>query len=548
MKLFRALPLASDSHQFFLVAGAGNRPRDGWFEVSWLPNWTDADGDNAKFIRRRLRGRWIRIELAQRPGVRIFRRLSFCGSAAVDVQGGRGGTAVHLSWDDRIALYDESVVRQQSAPVELKLTAPKCWDWAHILTRIPREGSEGAVVGLVALVLAITGLLVAAISIQWSGPRSSAVQIQEEVNSKVSAPGAVLAPLVVTKPSPLATVEQRWSLSNGDRCELVVRSIGEVAGSRGLMVECDTSADQQLVLQVDAKIQAGRWTLRVDDGAQSPIYLTLPNYKACRITGSKYYRFLIYTDDIGSSISIKDIKIRTNADSDDELPLVWPTSGPILDQDQQRHSQRWIELLGLSDVSGTVDRARVITNFIYQRSNVVGLTGSFFCRFGSTDGWEKDPTRTVDGLCGTFVSAALDLSAKLSITARRVSLATRGFAEGTDAGATHEIFEVFDPASRRWILFDPSFNLMFEGPDGQSLGLRDLLKTAADGKSWRAVPIGTLRHGRSIDDYYLKYSDLLWMGNAPAVPVLGEAGAKYQSQAQSVEEVYSAEYPSFGGP
>lgn len=228
MKIFKGLPLASDSHHFFLVPGAGNRPWDGWFEVSWLPNWTDADDDNAKFIRRRLRGRWIRIELAKRPGARIFRRLSFCGSAAVDDQGGRGGTAVHLSWDDRIALYDESAKHQQSAPVELKLTAPKCWDWAHILARIPRESSEGAVVGLVSLVLAITGLLVAATSIQWSGPRSSAVQIQEKVNSKVSAPGAVLAPVVVTKPSSLAKVVQQWSLYDGDRCQLVVRSIGKV--------------------------------------------------------------------------------------------------------------------------------------------------------------------------------------------------------------------------------------------------------------------------------------------------------------------------------
>ena len=336
MKIFRGLPLASDSHQFFLVPGAGNRSRDGWFEVSWLPNWTDADGDNAKFIRRRLRGRWIRIELATRPGIRIFRRLSFCGSAAVDVQGGRGSTAVHLSWDDRIALYDESVVRQQSAPVELKLTVPNFLDWAHILTRIPREGSEGAVVGLVSLVLAIPGLLVAATSIQWSGSRSSAVQIQEKVNSKVSAPGSVLTPVVVTKPIPPSMVVQRWSLYGGDRCELVVRSIGEVAGSRGLMVECDASADQLLVLQVDAKIQTGSWTLRVDDGVQAPNYLLQTNYPACRVTGSEYYRFLIYTDDIGSAISIKDIKIRPTGDSDYELPLVWPTSGLILEQDRQR--------------------------------------------------------------------------------------------------------------------------------------------------------------------------------------------------------------------
>ena len=369
-----------------------------------------------------------------------------------------------------------------------------------------------------------------------------------QTDAAPSVSASLAAADVVPSPSLPAAVVQRWSLFGGDKCELVVRSIGETAGSRGLSVECDASADQQLVLQIDARIQAGRWTLRVDDGEQAPNYLPLSNYPACQVTGSKHYRFLIYTDDTGSAISVKDITIRPASDADDELPFVWPTSAPILEQSQKLHTQRWIECLGLSDVAGTVDRARVITNFIYQRSNIIGPTGPFFSAFGRADDWEKDPTRTVDGLCGTFVSAALDLSARLSITARRVSLATRGFAEGTDAGATHEIFEVFDPVSRRWILFDPSFNLMFEGPDGQSLGLRDLLKTAAGGKSWRAVPIGTLRPGRSIDDYYLKYSDLLWMGSAPAVPVLGEAGAEYRSQAQSVGEVYRAKYPSFGGP
>ena len=189
---------------------------------------------------------------------------------------------------------------------------------------------------------------------------------------------------VVIAIGPPTAMVQRWSLLGGDKCELVVRSIGETAGSRGLSVECDASADQQLVLNIDAKIQSGRWTLRVDDGEQAPNYLLLTNYPACRVTGGKHYRFLIYTDDTGSAISVKDITIRPATGADDELPLVWPTSGPILEQYLKRQgwSEGWADFLRLSDAGGTADRARVITNFVYQRSHITGSDGPTFVRFG----------------------------------------------------------------------------------------------------------------------------------------------------------------------
>lgn len=349
---------------------------------------------------------------------------------------------------------------------------------------------------------------------------------------------------VVSAPSPPAAVVQRWSLLGGDKCELVVRSIGVAAGSRGLSVECDASADQRLVVQVDAKIQTGRWTLRVDDGEQAPNYLPLTSYPACQVMGSKHYRFLIYTDDIESAISIKDITIRPAVDTDDSLPLVWMTSGPILEQDLKRHAAGWANFLRLSDAGGTVGRARVITNFVYQRSHITGSDGPNFKEFGGAYEWERVPTRTVDGLCGAFATATLDLYAKLGITGRRVSLATRGFAEGRARDETHQLVEAFDPVSGRWVLFDPSFGLMFQDPDGNLLGLKELMKAAAEGEEWRVVPIGTLRAGRRIDGYYLSYSDLLWMGDAPAVPALGEAGAEYRSRAQTVGEVSRAKYPA----
>ena len=548
MKIFRGLPLASDSHQFFLVPGAGNRSRDGWFEVSWLPNWTDADGDNAKFIRRRLRGRWIRIELATRPGIRIFRRLSFCGSAAVDVQGGRGSTAVHLSWDDRIALYDESVVRQQSAPVELKLTVPNFLDWAHILTRIPREGSEGAVVGLVSLVLAITGLLVAATSVQWPGLRSSAVLIKEKVNSKDSAPGAALAPVLVTQPSPAAAVLQRWSLFGGDKGELVVRSIGEAGASRGLSVECDASEDQQLVLQIDAKIQAGSWTLRADDGEQAPNYLPLRNHPACQVTGSKHYRFLIYTDDTGSAISVKDITIRPATDADDELPLVWPTSGPRLERYQQRRAAQWIAHFGVGGSDSEIAQAQILASWVHAHSRVVGLTAPRHVSLRSPRDYKEGSSKTIDGDCAVFSNALLEACAHCGIICRPVYLGTQRFEKGEDLGDTHALVEVFDKKQSRWLLVDPTFNVVFESGDGRMLGIAELIALSQGGGNWKSKQIGPSLPSRSLEEYYLPIGKLLWLADAPAVPSLGGIGAEYRSRAQTVGEVVRAKYTTLGGP
>jgi hypothetical protein len=364
-----------------------------------------------------------------------------------------------------------------------------------------------------------------------------------------SAPGN---PAAAAEPVSPPGIAQRWSLLGGDRCEWVIRNTGEAAGSRGLSIECDANPDQQLVLQVDAKVQTGGWMLRVDDGEQEPNWLSLSGYPASRVAGSKHYRFLIYSDDVGSAVSIKGVAIRPAVDTDDGLPLVWPTSGPMLEKDRQRQASRtskgWLALVGIDEAAGVVAKAKAITNFVYQRSNIKGPPDRVFSHFGDARDWDTTPPPTVDGLCGTFTTAVLELCGKFGIAARRASLATQRFAEGNAIGDTHELAEVFDPAGGGWVLFDPSFNLTFEGPDGRLLGLNDLLAAAAEGANWRAVPIGTLRPGRTTADYYLKYEDLLWMGSAPAVPNLGDSGAAFRSRGLSVREVFRAKYPASAAP
>ena len=354
--------------------------------------------------------------------------------------------------------------------------------------------------------------------------------------------GAADSPAAVTEKFTPPAMTQRWSLIGGDKCEWVIRSSGEAAGSRGLSLECDANPDQQLVLQIDAKIQTGRWTLRVDDGEQAPNWLPLSGYPALRVTGSERYRFLIYSDDNGSAISITDVAFRPAADADYELPLAWPTSGPTAERDQQRLLATWNAVFGIRDGDGVVAKAKAITNFVYQHSNV--RSGSEPVASGAPRDWVGDPPRQINGACGNFADATRKFCKKVGITVRIANLATKGFAEGSARFDTHVLVEVFDPESQRWFLADPTFNLTFEGPNGELLGLQGLLQTAADGKIWRAVPIAALRPGRTTEDYYLRYADLLYAGCVPPVPSLGDSGIEFRTHGQTIDEMARAKYPA----
>jgi hypothetical protein len=360
-----------------------------------------------------------------------------------------------------------------------------------------------------------------------------------EANS-AGTPGADVA---ANPPAPMA---QRWSLLGGETCEWVIRGVGDAAGSRGLSVECDASPDQQLVLQVDAKVQTGGWTLRVDDGEQAPNWLPLVGHPASRITGSKHYRFLIYSDEPRSEISIKDLAIRPAVDADYQLPLVWPTSGAIAETDQQRLLPNWSAVFGIQNGAGTVAKAKAIANFVYQRSSV-GSTSEPLS-LGAPREWISDPPRQINGRCGDFSEAMRRFCKRIGITARIANLATERFANGADRFATHVLVEVFDPDSQRWFLADPTFNLTFESQNGQLLGLQELLQTAAEGNVWRAVPIGTLRPGRTIEDYPLKYADLLYAGYVPPVHSLGDLGVEFRTHQLTIEEMGSTMYPATAHP
>ena len=543
--LFRK-PIGAGRHHFLLVDGSSERTRDGWFEVSWRPDWIEATGGQAKLHRRRLRGRWIRIGVKNSLGSPIYRRLSFYNSATRDHGGAPNGVAVRLSWDDRIALLNDEAVLAPSASIELELSEARWWHWPQILMRVPRENAEGAILGLVGTALAVIGIAFAIAVTDWAGVRGEP-EMPQSSSTETGEPSVV--PINEKAPaSPSVSLNPRWSLLGGDMCELVVRSVGTAAGSRGLTVDFDARADQELVIRVDAKPQVGSWTLRVDDGEQAPSHLPLIDYPAFRVTGSDHYQFMIYTDDIGSSISVKDMTIRLARGLDSEVPLVWPTSGPKVDQDRHRQSVLWTARFGLVDSDSEVAQARILARWVHARSRVVGASASRHLSLGSPHSWSDGSSRTIDGDCGVFACALREACAIRGIICRPVHLGSQQFEMGENLNDTHALVEVFDKKQGRWFLVDPTFNVVFESGDGRMLGLAELIEFAQSGITWRPTQIGPSRPGRGLSEYYLPFKRLLWLADAPAVPALGEEGAEYRSRAQTVREVVRAKYPSLGAP
>jgi len=158
--LFPRVPLAPAENQFFCLPGGTDGLGDGWFRVSWNPNWTGADAAQARAIRSQLRGRWIAIRRSDGMGGPIFRRLSFSNDAAMGTPHADRAIAVRLSWDDRIALSCESELAagELAEPTGLILEVPTGIDWLRIIMRLPRQNAEVTLFALVALALSVVAI------------------------------------------------------------------------------------------------------------------------------------------------------------------------------------------------------------------------------------------------------------------------------------------------------------------------------------------------------------------------------------------------------
>ena len=338
----------------------------------------------------------------------------------------------------------------------------------------------------------------------------------------------------------IATTPYQWKLSQFGESQISV-SIQDKEGSKGISLEVEADPATILVMRTDFTVVKGVWTQRIDDGKTEPNWLPLGTYPSVRLTGSSFYRVLIYSDDSLANLVIKKLEISNAGPSDDDYHMAWPMSGPIYEADATRKKLDWLRLFGTGDKSSDLDKAKTAANFVHQRSIVVGLNDPRFAFFGSVNSWEQ-LSAMIAGDCGNFANALIQACENIGVRSRLVSLGSKRFAEGNEIGETHALVEVFDPAANSWILLDPTFNIMFESESGSWIGIADLMALSNSGATWKPVPIGPVKEGRRVQDYYLPYQSFLFVANAPAVPSLGDRGAAYQSQNSIISEIVKQKY------
>ena len=351
-----------------------------------------------------------------------------------------------------------------------------------------------------------------------------------------------------TPSSKLDGTEASASLSlmgEGSRLSITVPSEG--SGSRGVAFHFKVDPSKMQLLRVEARTLNGQWTLRVGSGSESPNWLPMIE-PACvvRVTGAKEYEVLIYSDDPGARIDLVTVSMVAANEGDGDRPLVWPLSDPSADRGTDWIRQQWVRVFEAERERTVLGAAKAVARFVHNRSKVgtAPVPRATFTPLGSSGPWLCDPDRTVDGSCGNFADAMIDGCGQLGIVARPVSLGSQRFYEGAAVMDTHVLVEVFDPALGRWILLDPTFNLCFQTDDGEELGLAQLMQLQRSGRAWRAAPLGPVRLGRGIDEYYLPYRELFFMAQAPAVPQLGAAGVAIQTTDLPFPEVIDQKYKS----
>jgi len=310
-------------------------------------------------------------------------------------------------------------------------------------------------------------------------------------------------------------------------------------------VECDAAPTEQLLVNVVSSIRSGSWTLRVDDGVQPPRYLYLKDLPLIRVVGSPHYWFLVYSDDPNASVSLTGVTIRIATDADKDVPLVWPKSGPYFEAERARHRDEWFAVLGISESDSDIEAAMKIADWVHQHSKIVGASEPQFNLLGSPESW--NPQRSIDGSCGTFSSAVLQILEVFGLIGRRVALASERFARGEERFDTHALVEVFDRSQKRWVLVDPTFNVFYEDAGGRLLGIAELVTLRDQRGAWKPTEINPPLPGRAIAQYYLPLENLLWVASAPSVAGLGEPGPddpgrEYRSGAQTVEEIFREKY------
>jgi len=213
-----------------------------------------------------------------------------------------------------------------------------------------------------------------------------------------------------------------------------------------------------------------------------------------------------------------------------------------VEAERARYRDKWFAVLGISESDSDIEAAMKIVDWVHQRSKVGEPR---FNSLGSPESWNTK--RSIDGSCGTFSSAALQLLKVCGLIGRSVALASERFARGEELFDTHVLVEVFDRSQKRWVLVDPTFNVFYEDAGGRLLGIAELVTLRDQRGAWKPTEIKPPLPGRAIAQYYLPLESLLWVANAPAIAGLGEPGPddpgrEYRSGAKTVNEIFQEKY------
>jgi len=78
-----------------------------------------------------------------------------------------------------------------------------------------------------------------------------------------------------------------------------------------------------------------------------------------------------------------------------------------VEAERARYRDKWFAVLGISESDSDIEAAMKIVDWVHQRSKRVKASEPRFISLGSPESW--NPQRSIDGSCGTFASAALQI-------------------------------------------------------------------------------------------------------------------------------------------
>ena len=153
------------------------------------------------------------------------------------------------------------------------------------------------------------------------------------------------------------------------------------------------------------------------------------------------------------------------------------------------------------DGKSKVDIAKVFMNHVYTNTKTGFATHSSY-ESSFYDLGKKD----VFGVCNNMSELFMVALSKFDIEARHVYF-------GVNKDKTHQALEIKEHKDGDWVLFDPTFNAVFEDPVSNNLMSLEDLATYLDNHD--DVPVSYISegakdpHGRTIETYYVPYADFV---------------------------------------